>query len=58
MKCKVLKLGVSQRGEDGKNKRFKVGDTIEVSEAAAAHLIPEGYIEEIEAPKKKAKGKD
>lgn len=40
MKCRVLKDGVTHRGQP-----VKVGEIIDVSEAAAAHLIPEGVLE-------------
>jgi len=51
-KFKVLRSGISQRVGDGW-KNPKVGELIEVSEAAAAHLLGEDppFIAEVEVPR-------
>lgn len=49
MKYKVLKSGLSQN-IDGQYTEPAIDDVIEVSDEAAAVLVPEGYLEKLEEP--------
>lgn len=54
MLCKVLKQGISLES-DGKWRSPRIGERLELSDAAAHHLISEGYVEPVSDSPKKGK---